>query len=465
MYYESMVETWLKDHKLKTPEMQNEPAFYRNLEQRLDTLRAEHKLLTAKPRWDTPMVDFASNDILSLSRTGRIREAFLQEISRHENWNLSAGGSRLQNGNYNYILEVEREMAEFFGSETAFFGNSGFLCNAGITGCVALPGDCYVFDELVHASAHEGMKLGRASHKVSFRHNDVNSLRETLTNLRETHAEFKLGTQSILILIESIYSMNGDVCPLEEFVHVAKQVFPLGNAQFIIDEAHSVGVLGPHGRGLVSMLGLEKEIAIRVHVCSKAMASTGGVILCNKTVRSLMMNQMRFAVYSGAPSFPMVASARAGLQLFRSGGTHEEQERIQKTISYFFKRLTSKPDWQQAVAAGLLSCPVAEGWEQRQFHAHIIPIRTRPRHEQYLFFHNMLANIMAYNFAYPVVPKGESRIRIVVHAHNTEDDVDKLVASICQWAHEMLDLEKCGSNNTLPSAASKVFASQAAVKA
>lgn len=72
---------------------------------------------------------------------------------------------------------------------------------------------------------------------------------------------------------------------------------------------------------------------------------------------------------------------------------------------------------------------------------------------------------MAYNFAYPVVPKGESRIRIVVHAHNTEDDVDKLVTSICQWAHEMLDLEKCGSNNTLPSAASKVFASQAAVKA
>lgn len=346
MYYESMVETWLKDHKLKTPEMQNEPAFYRNLEQRLDTLRAEHKLLTAKPRWDTPMVDFASNDILSLSRTGRIREAFLEEISRHENWNLSAGGSRLQNGNYDYILEVEREMAEFFGSETAFFGNSGFLCNAGITGCVALPGDCYVFDELVHASAHEGMKLGRASHKVSFRHNDVNSLRETLTNLRETHAEFKLGTQSILILIESIYSMNGDMCPLKEFVHVAKQVFPLGNAQFIIDEAHSVGVLGPHGRGLVSMLGLEKEIAIRVHVCSKAMASTGGeflllgffdktkkkrtflndytgVILCNKTVRSLMMNQMRFAVYSGAPSFPMVASARAGLQLFRSGATHE----------------------------------------------------------------------------------------------------------------------------------------------
>ena len=171
---------------------------------------------------------------------------------------------------------MEKEIAEFFGSETAFIGHSGFLCNLGIIGSVALPGDCYLFDELVHASTHEGMKLSRASHKVSFRHNDPDSLREALCSLRVNHEEFRAGTKSILILVESIYSMNGDVCPLKELVDVAKDVLPLGNAQFVVDEAHSIGVLGPNGRGLVSMLGLEKEIAIRVHMCSKAMASTGG---------------------------------------------------------------------------------------------------------------------------------------------------------------------------------------------
>lgn len=211
-----------------------------------------------------------------MNRTGRIRDAYLEEMSKHENWDLSAAGSRLQYGNYDYLIQVEKEIAEFFGSETAFIGHSGFLCNVGIIGSVALPGDCYLYDELVHASTHEGMKLSRASHKVSFAHNDVNSLRTALEKLRDDHVEFESGTKSILILVESIYSMNGDVCPLKEFVDVAKEVFPLGNAQFVIDEAHCVGVLGPQGKGLVSMLGLEDEIAIRVHMCSKAMASTGG---------------------------------------------------------------------------------------------------------------------------------------------------------------------------------------------
>ncbi|KAF3343930.1 hypothetical protein VD0002_g9218 [Verticillium dahliae] len=465
MYYQEMLNDWLKDHVLQAPYMKDEPAFYRNIEKHLDTLRADFRLSTAKPRWDDTVIDWASSDFLSLNRTGRIRDAYLKEMTKHgEDWDLSAAGSRLQYGNYSYLIEVEKQVVEFFGSETAFIGHSGFLCNVGIIGAVALPGDCYLYDELVHASTHEGMKLSRASHKVSFAHNDVLSLRTNLKILRDEHPEFKAGTKSILILVESIYSMNGDVCPLKEFVQATKEIFPLGNAQFVIDEAHCVGVLGPKGRGLVSMLGLEKEIAIRVHMCSKAMASTGGLILCNKTIRAVIMNQMRFAVYSGAPSFPMVASIRAGIELLSTGATINEQQNIQDIVAYFFEKLTTNMEWQRAKSAGLLSCPLSEGWEQRVYHTHIVPIWTKPRHEQYLFFHMMSENMNAYSFAYPVVPKGKSRVRMVFHAHNTKADVDKTVSTIAEWVREMLDIEQDQSAEYVPRIASEVYGMKAAVR-
>ncbi|KAK2827857.1 hypothetical protein FQN49_007273 [Arthroderma sp. PD_2] len=179
------------------------------------------------------------------------------------------------------------------------------------------------------------------------------------------------------------------------------------------------------------MLGLEKEIAIRVHVCSKALGSTGGIILCNKTIRHAIMHQSRCLTYSGAPSTLMVASIRVGYALLASGETKEAQDRIQTIVKYFFHKLTNDPAWEEAVNVGLLSCPLAEDWEQAQSHSHIVPICTRPRHEQYLFFHLSLAGMNAYNISYPVVPKGSSRIRMVFHAHNTEQEIDKAVAAIC----------------------------------
>jgi 8-amino-7-oxononanoate synthase len=150
------------------------------------------------------------------------------------------------------------------------------MANAGTVAAVPLSGDAIVYDDAVHASTHEGMKLSLASHQLSFRHNDSDSLREALSSLKESHTAFASGSSSILIAVESVYSMDGDICPLEEPVQVAKELFPIGNAQFIIDEAHSNGVIGPRGAGLVNMLGLEKEIAIRIHMCSKALGSTGG---------------------------------------------------------------------------------------------------------------------------------------------------------------------------------------------
>ena len=124
------------------------------------------------------------------------------------------------------------------------------------------------------------MKNSVALTKVSFRHNDVDSLEETLVYIRDTQPLIQQGERSVIISVESVYSMDGDVCPLQEFVDVAKEVFPLGNAQFVVDEAHGTGVVGRQGGGLVQELGLEKDIAIRMHTFGKALASNGGECNC-----------------------------------------------------------------------------------------------------------------------------------------------------------------------------------------
>lgn len=254
VYYKKFFQQWADEQVLRRPSMkQSEPAFYRRLEQSLDVHREKEALACLKPRWDDSVVDFTSSDFLSLSRSGRIRNAFLEELaSLGDDWRLSASGSRTQYGNYDYLKQVEAEIAAFHKAETAWLCHSGFFANISVLEAVALPGDAIVWDELSHASTVVGLRVTMAAHKLSFQHNNPDALRDVLTRLKNDEPAFARGDKSVLICVESVYSMEGDICPLREMVAVAKEVFPAGNAQFIIDEAHSNGVIGPNGAGLVS---------------------------------------------------------------------------------------------------------------------------------------------------------------------------------------------------------------------
>ena len=317
-----MLESWIKDQKLKGPQMKNAPTFYRNLEETLDVRRADHAMF--KSSWKIgKAIDFCSNDLLSLGRTGEIRKAFLEELARNPDFALYSGGSRLMGGNYDYIEEVEQEIADFHGAETALIVNSGYEGNMAIYSAIPRPGDAIVYDELIHASAHGGMEKSLALTKIAFRHNDVNSLQETMANIVDTQPMIRDGSRSLIVSVESVYSMDGDVCPLLEMLEVAREICPKGNAVFIVDEAHATGILGPKGAGLVNALGVEKDIAVRLHTCGKALASNGAVILGNSTVRSVLINFARSVIYTTAPSFPIVAGIRAAYNLLRTGATHK----------------------------------------------------------------------------------------------------------------------------------------------
>lgn len=214
--------------------------------------------------------DFSSNDFLSLSTNSRLKEAYLDELQRSQ-LPLGSGGSRLLDGNSSYAEALEHDIAEFHGAEAGLLWNSGFDANAGFFSCVPQPGDVIIFDELVHASVHDGMRLSRAAQTVPFEHNSTRDLQRVLQEVAELPSR-----SNVFIAVESIYSMDGDVAPLRKIVDVVTEVLGEGRGYIVVDEAHSTGVLGNEGRGLVCELGLEKQIFARLHTFGKALAGNGG---------------------------------------------------------------------------------------------------------------------------------------------------------------------------------------------
>lgn len=442
MYAKDLLASFNKAQTPQATGMHHAPAFYRNLEQALDVRRRDQNLFIDKPDLDDDLADFASSDLLSLNRSGRIREAVLAEVAKHPNIALGPSGSRVVNGGSRYMYESEAEIARVAGAEAAYILHSGFLANLAVLSAIPQPGDAIVYDALVHASMHEGMLLSRAAHYKSFSHNNPDALRDVLLALRDAHREFRDGSQSVLVLVESVYSMDGDVSPLSELLHVAREVFPLGNAQFLVDEAHCVGLLGPHGGGLVRMLELENEVAIRVQVGSKSLGSVGGVILGSKSIIAAVLNNARCCVFSAAPSFFTVASIRVGYRLLHSDETQSGQSRIQAVVKHFYATITETPIFEDAVDAGIFKIPLADDWESLPFVTHIVPVYTRARYAHYLYLHLLLnAKTNTVPVGFPAVPKGTERVRLVFHAHNNDEEVERIAGAICDWAKEMMEIE------------------------
>jgi len=284
---------------------QNKRSLDKTLAGHLERRRARSQLrhLTIVP---PQAVDFSSNSYLSLSTNPAVQSDFLSRLQTYaknapstttvsDRQNvplLGSGGSRLLDGNSALAENIERQIAEFHRAESGLFFNSAFDANVGLFGCVPQVGDVIVYDELIHASVHDGMKLSRASRRVAFAHNCVRldqaqegsaqtaSLEAVLRHLATGDEHyFRTGKKNVFIAVEGLYSMDGDLAPLREIVECVEEYFPAGNGYIIVDEAHSTGIYGDRGRGLVCHLGLENRVWARIHGFGKAMSCTGGVLL------------------------------------------------------------------------------------------------------------------------------------------------------------------------------------------
>lgn len=277
-----MLPTKALAYRMRSMKPRTKPAdpFYRNLEEALDQRRAAYNLrCVVQSEWQTMQdkTDFSSNDILFWNATGALRGRFLMELAQNPDFRPGAGGSRLLDGFYPYLEATEREIAAFHGAESGLIVNSGFEANLAVWKAIPRPGDVIAYDALVHASTHDGINMSITMQKVEFAHNDAKSFREVLLSILDAQPLIKQGKRCVLVAVESVYSMDGDVCPLQDLIDVADEVFQgQDNIKFIVDEAHSTALFGPDGSGLLCELGLESQVAVRVHTFGKAIGATGG---------------------------------------------------------------------------------------------------------------------------------------------------------------------------------------------
>lgn len=256
--------------------------------------------------------DFSSNDYLGLAGSPRLAEAVSRALARGVP--VGSGGSRLLRGNHEEHEALEADAARFFRCQTALFFSSGYAANSALFATVPQRGDLVVHDALIHASAHEGMRLGRASIRAAA-HNDADAFADQIRAWRREG-----GTGRAWIAIESLYSMDGDQAPLAALAAVAERE----EAVLIIDEAHATGVYGPEGRGLAAGLdGRENVIVLRT--CGKALGCEGALICGPTTLRDFLINRGRGFIFSTAPSPLMAAAVRASLRILATEPAGREE--------------------------------------------------------------------------------------------------------------------------------------------
>lgn len=249
--------------------------------------------------------DFASNDYLGLADSAELRAAVAAALARGVS--IGSGGSRLLRGNHAEHEALEAEAAAFFGREAALYFSSGYAANAAVLATLPQRGDVVLFDALVHASAHEGMRLGRAEARQAA-HNDVPAFAAAIAEWRRTG-----GAGRVWIAVESLYSMDGDRAPLAELAALAAAE----DAILLVDEAHATGVYGPQGQGLA--YGLPAANLVTLHTCGKALGCEGALVTGPAVVRDFLINRGRAFIFSTAPSPLMAAAVRAALRLVAEG--------------------------------------------------------------------------------------------------------------------------------------------------
>ncbi|KAA8643336.1 aminotransferase class I/II-fold pyridoxal phosphate-dependent enzyme [Aspergillus tanneri] len=382
-------------------------------------LRSVRRRLTVLPQ---SSVDFSSNDFLSLSTSPLFRARLLNHLQQASPlYPFASGGSRLLDGNSTYAEELENYIADFHGAPKGLLFNSGFDANVGVLSSIPQPGDLMVYDELIHASAREGMRLSRAGKRFSFAHSSPDSMEDVLRSQIEHDPLIQDGSRNVFIAIESIYSMDGDIAPIQEFVQIVDRLLPRGNGYFIVDEAHATGAFGPRGAGVVQDLGLEDRMFIRVHTFGKALASHGAIVLCCPDTRDYLINYARSLIYTTALGFPFLASIRTAYELLSEGET--QHRKLQQLIRYLRTRL-GEIDFCDPAIFQVDHFPSSPIFSLRS----PVPRELAAVCQRSGF---VVRAIMA-----PTVPAGKERVRVCLHAGNTMEEIDGLIQTIGYWLNQ-----------------------------
>jgi 8-amino-7-oxononanoate synthase len=339
-------------------------------------------------RSEYPKIDFSSNDYLGFSKEGSI-EKKIRELNLHSDRSGSTG-SRLISGSTNFAEQLEKEIAAFHSAEAALLFNSGYDANIGLISSIPSKRDLIIYDELVHASIHDGLRLSFAKY-YKMRHNDM----EHLERLIERNVD---AVENIYVVVESVYSMDGDCARLKELMKICdnKRIF------LIVDEAHAIGIYGKEGRGLCNELGIEDKIFARVYTYGKAMGCHGAAVVGDKNLRDYLVNFARSFIYTTALPLDSLHRIKAAYELLKE---EKFRKQLKENISYF-RSLTT--DFIESTSA--IQCKLFPG-------NHNVDVIEKKFEDQDLFVKGIKS---------PTVKEGAERIRICLHAFNTKEQIKQL---------------------------------------
>lgn len=345
-----------------------------------------------------PVLLLCSNNYLGLADHPRVREASAEAAMR---WGVGAGASRLVSGTMTIHRRLEERLAAFKGTESSVLFGSGYLANLGVVSALAGPGEVVFSDALNHASIVDGCRLARAEVFV-YHHGDMEHLE---WGLREAEG------RGALIATDGVFSMDGDLAPLEQIVELARSY----DVRVAVDEAHAVGVLGPGGRGAVALAGLEDEVDVVVGTLGKALGSYGAYVACEARMAQYLVNAARSLIFSTALPPPAVAGALAALELLE-----EQPRRVEKL---------------QANAETLRGELAREGFAVAPGEMPIVPLLIGdPALAMRVCEAAIERGVFAQAIRPPTVPAGTSRLRVAVMSSHRRSELRQAAGTLADAA-------------------------------
>lgn len=339
------------------------------------------------------MLMFGSNNYLGFANNPYIKDYVKKIIDKY---GIGIGGPPLLNGYTKIHKELEERLASLKGAEDALIFSSGYGANVGLVSALVGPDDYVVYDQYSHASFYDGMKMCNAR-GIHFLHNNVENLKARLEDAR------KLNPKNIYVGVEGVYSMDGDVAPLDEIVAVCKQF----DAILLVDDAHGTGTIGKYGGGSGEYFGLDSEIDITMGTFSKSFAVTGGFVTAAKPIIDYLRYFARSYMFSASISPVTIASVLAGLDLLENDPAILNS--LHSNIRY---------------AAGLLHQIGFNTASETPIIPLRVPMEMNIRDAGYKFHQR---GIFINSIEYPAVPVSQQRFRISITANHTKEDINKLV--------------------------------------
>ncbi|MCM1178093.1 MAG: 8-amino-7-oxononanoate synthase [Bacteroides sp.] len=354
------------------------------------------------------MLNLSSNDYLGIASDGVMMDEFLHDavsVSDNPAWLLSSSSSRLLTGNHPVCTKVEETLASMFGAEAALTFSSGYHMNTGILPAVSDTGTLILADKLVHASLIDGMRLASAR-TLRYRHQDLGQLEQLVTRYCNEYSR-------IIIVTESIFSMDGDVTDLRRLVEIKKSV---PSVMLYVDEAHAFGARGGNGLGVAEEQGCVHDIDFLCGTFGKALASMGAYLICSDTVRKFLVNRMRTLIFTTAlPPLNYLWTLKM-LEMLPS--LAERRRTLEENSAKV----------RNAVSALGQECPSD---------SHIIPFMVGDSNDAIRIAKKMQdAGFYLLPVRPPTVPAGTSRLRISMTAAITGEETDAIVDALCGIAQE-----------------------------